>query len=84
MITQLWLLCVTAILLPLKVEGIVHRSTKVARDFGSGGIFNEPVHFYQGRWPYAAALYYLYNNRITHVAGGTVVSNRAIITGELD
>lgn len=36
----------------------------------------------QVRLPFNAAIYYLYDNRITCVGGGTIASQNIIVTGE--
>jgi hypothetical protein len=43
-------------------------------------VYQNSVH--HGQWPFLASIYYIKNNRISFVCGGTIISKFAVITGE--
>jgi hypothetical protein len=43
-------------------------------------IYKNSIH--HGQWPFVASIYYVNNDRIRFICGGTIISKFAVMTGE--
>jgi hypothetical protein len=63
------------------VDGVVNSKRWTTNDecgVANFGVYRNPT----GQWPFVALIYYINQERIYFVCGGTIISKSAIITGE--